>query len=84
MFLLFYYLQKANIDIYSSTWPIYSPLPRGQQDGMKFLRVIGWQTIDNKHYWIFTFTKGNDWEIMNYKLIASKDYGLKFINFNLN
>lgn len=50
---------------------------------MKFLRVIGWQTINDKHYWIFTFTKGNDWEIMNYKLIASKDYGLKFIDINL-
>lgn len=59
-------------------------MDKSQDDGIKFLRVFGWQTIDNKHYWLFSFTKGIDWEIENYKLIASKEFGLKFLNIKLN
>jgi hypothetical protein len=52
-------------------------------DGFKYFRVIGWQTIKGKAYWIFTYTLGDNWGIKNYRLIEIEKYNLAFINIKL-
>ena len=54
-----------------------------EKDGYKYFRVFGWQTINDKVYWLFTFTLGNNWGINNYKLVEQGKYNLQFINFKL-
>jgi hypothetical protein len=49
-------------------------------DGFKFFRVIGWQTIKGQLYWIFTYTKSQKWGLGNYRLVAHGKYDLKFAN----
>ena len=39
-------------------------------DSIKFLRVLGWQTLNNKLHWIFSFTLDDSkWGLYNYGII---------------
>lgn len=64
---------------------IYQKQERTRYYGVAFLRVIGWQTLmDNKVYWVFTYTKGQNWGIGNTLLIQQGAWNLKFLAFKLN
>jgi hypothetical protein len=53
-------------------------------DGIKFFRIIGWRTLNNKLHWIFSFTLDKNWGLGNVKLIPQKDYNLQFLYLQLN
>ena len=66
---------------------IYIPTPVvdiDKHDGIKFFRVIGWRKLQNKDYWIFSYTLTNEWGLNNYALIPMRDYNLNFIHLSLN
>ncbi len=56
--------------------------PKQEKDGFKFLRVVGWRTLKDKLYWVFSYTQGDTWGLNNYKLIPKGD-GLTFIHFKI-
>jgi hypothetical protein len=53
------------------------------KDGFKYFRIIGWQTVKGKVYWVFTYTLGDEWGIKNYRLVEQGKYNLQFINFKI-
>jgi hypothetical protein len=57
--------------------------PDMPDDGFKYFRIFGWQTINGKLYWLFTYTLGNSWGINNYKLVEHGKFSLQFINYKL-
>lgn len=48
--------------------------------GFFILRVIGWRTIDNIEYWVFSFTFDKDFGIFNYGMIEFKKANLTFMD----
>lgn len=76
----------ANRDIKDIDGAIYTPqeITPIRHEGIKFFRVVGWRTLQSKTYWVFSYTLNEKWGLNNYKLIAQRDYGLKFINFYFN
>lgn len=84
--IIYLFIFLANKDINNIDKAIYIPEPITQlkHDGIKILRVIGWRNLQGKTYWIFSYTQNENWGLNNYKLIAQKDYSLKFLNFYIN
>jgi hypothetical protein len=86
LFLIVHFFKIANRDIKDIDGAIYIPqqITPVRHEGLKFFRIIGWRTLQGKTYWVFSYTLTNKWGLNNYKLIAQRDNGLKFINFYLN
>lgn len=40
--------------------------------GFTVLKVIGWRTINNKLFWVFSYTRNNDWGIKNFGMMEDK------------
>lgn len=83
---IYLYYFKANADIYDNFPAIFKPAPIDpiRNDGVKFIRVIGWRTVNNITHWIFTYTLDTDWGLNNVKLIPQRTHKLKFLKFNIN
>lgn len=55
-------------------------MDESEKQGYYILRIIGWKTLNDKEYWIFSFTYDESFGIFNYGMIEIKKGKLSFMH----
>ena len=73
---------QAPKNFYHYSTGIYSK-DASESVGYNIIRVVGWQTINNKVHWVFSYTFSRSWGLFNYGLIEQGAWDVDFYVLNI-